>query len=615
LLSGYRSIDGTGNNLVNPDYGAAGTDLLRVGPAAYGDGVSTPAGAGRPSPREISNVVVAQGSAVIFNNRDMSDWIWQWGQFLDHDMDLTPQPGNPPEPLNVPVPAGDPFFDPNNTGTQVIAFDRSVFDPKTGTGTDNPRQQPNVDTAFIDASMVYGSDPVRANLLRTHEGGHLLTSPGDLLPLNNATYFGAAAPLPNANSGPFPDDQLYVAGDVRANENIGLTAVQTLFVREHNQLADQLHRDHPSWGDERLYQEARKIVGAEVEAITYNEFLPALLGPDAPSIRGRYDPSVNPGISTEFSTAAFRIGHTLLSNQVLRIENDGQPDPRGPLSLADSFFDPPLLTDGHDLNVLLKGLASQKAEEIDNKLVDAVRNFLFGPPGAGGFDLASLNIQRGRDHGLPDYNTTRAAFGLPRVTSFAEITSNETVQTELASLYGSVDNIDLWVGGLAEDHLRGSSVGPLFTAIMVDQFTRVRDGDRFFFENDPSFSSEEKRELERTTLADVIRRNSGISNIQDNVFFVQGEDDEGHAGPGAGGVTGLSATGPLAQGAGFISSHDLSLSSAIGAGSSSLGPAASVAVDIGAVSGALGSFRVYIGDPVVAPGSFRVQGPRVTASP
>jgi hypothetical protein len=556
LDASWRSIDGTGNNLANPDYGGAGTDLLRVTPAAYDDGVSTPAGADRPGPREISNVIVAQGSDVIFNNRNLSDWIWQWGQVLDHDMDLTPQPGNPAEHLDIPVPAGDPFFDPNNTGTVVIGFDRSVFDPATGTGTDNPRQQPNVDTAFIDASMVYGSDSVRADLLRTHVGGHLLTSPGNLLPFNNATYFGSAAPLSNANSGPFSADQLYVAGDVRANEQIGLTAIHTLLVREHNRLADQLHHEHPGWGDEQLYQEARKTVGAEVEAITYNEFLPALLGRHAPSIRGHYSESIDPGITTEFSTAAFRIGHTLLSNQILRIENNGHPDPRGPISLADSFFDPVLLTSGQDLNVILKGLASQKAEEIDNKIVDGVRNFLFGPPGAGGFDLASLNIQRGRDHGLSDYNTTRAAFGLPRVTSFAQITSNVTVQNELASLYGSVDNIDLWVGGLAEDHLRGSSVGPLFTAIMVDQFTRLRDGDRFFFENDPSFSSQEKRQLERTTLADIIRRNTGIRNIQDNVFFVPGGDDEGDRDPTASGAAGGGTPATLEHAAVLLAGND-----------------------------------------------------------
>ena len=527
LLSGvYRTIDGTGNNLANPDWGAANTDLLRIAPAAFGDGISDMAGANRPSPREISNAVAAQTDAIL-NNRHMSDWVWQWGQFLDHDLDLTPQPGDPPEHTNISVPIGDPFFDPNGTGTQIIAFDRSVFDPATGTGLDNPRQQPNVLTSYIDGSQVYGSDSVRADALRTHVGGRLETSPGDLLPFNSATYFGELAPLPNANSGPFSADQLYVAGDVRANENIGLTAVQTLFMREHNRLAGILASRHPDWNDETLYQEARKIVGAEIEVITYKEFLPALMGRYAPSLDGHYDPTINASVATEFSTAGFRVGHTLLSNQILRIQNNGRPDPRGPVSLADSFFNNPLLTSGTDLNVLLKGLASQQAEEIDTQLVDGVRNFLFGPPGAGGFDLASLNIQRGRDHGLSDYNTTRVAYGLSPVQSFADITSNADLQGALAAEYGSVDNIDLWVGSLAEDHLPGSSIGPMLTAIFQDQFTRLRDGDRFYFEFDPSFSRSEINMLKRTTLADVIRRNTGITRLQSNVFFFARGDSPG----------------------------------------------------------------------------------------
>ncbi len=528
----FRTVDGTGNNLAHADWGAANTDLMRLAPAAYSNSISTMAGADRPSPRAISNAIDAQSGNVL-NNRRMSDWVWQWGQFLDHDIDLTPTPGNPIEEADVPVPLGDPYFDPFNTGTQTLPFQRSQYDPATGTGAGNPRQQPNVITSYIDGSQVYGSDPVRAAALRTFHGGKLKTSPGDLLPLNNSTYFGDQAPLPNANEGIFPDDQLYVAGDVRANENIGLTAVQTLFMREHNSWCDVLAALHPNWDDETLYQWARKIVGAEIEAITYNEFLPAIMGSYAPSINGHYDSTVNASIATEFSTAGFRVGHTMLSNQILRVKNNGRPDPRGPISLADSFFNPPLLTNGRDLNVILKGLASQPAEEIDNQLVDGVRNFLFGPPGSGGMDLASLNIQRGRDHGLSDYNTTRAAYGLPRVHSFADITSNPDLQQALQTEYGSVDNIDLWVGALAEDHLPGSSLGALETAIFRDQFTRLRDGDRFYFENDPSFSGFDIAILKQTTLADIIRRNSGITHLQRDVFMFQGHDT-GDSGSGQG---------------------------------------------------------------------------------
>src|SRR6185295_549731 len=132
---------------------------------------------------------------------------------------------------------------------------------------------------------------------------------------------------------------------------------------------------------------------------------------------------------------------------------------------------------------VLKYLASDPSSEVDTKVVNSVRNFLFGPPGAGGLDLASLNIQRGRDHGLADYNSTRAAYGLKKVTSFDQITSDPVLAGKLKDLYGSVDNVDLWVGGLAEDHVRGGSLGPTFRRILIDQFTRTRDGDRFWFEN------------------------------------------------------------------------------------------------------------------------------------
>jgi hypothetical protein len=81
-----------------------------------------------------------------------------------------------------------------------------------------------------------------------------------------------------------------------------------------------------------------------------------------------------------------------------------------------------------------------------------------------------------------------------------------------------VDDIDLWVGGLAEDHLDGTTLGETFHTILVDQFTRLRDGDRFWYEN--VFAGDVIDQLETTTLADVIERNSGVYGLQDNVFFV-----------------------------------------------------------------------------------------------
>src|SRR5262249_41470400 len=168
---------------------------------------------------------------------------------------------------------------------------------------------------------------------------------------------------------------------------------------------------------------------------------------------------------------------------------------------------------------ILKYLVTDPSSEIDNTIVGSVRNFLFGPPGAGGFDLASLNIQRGRDHGLADYNTIRAAYGLPRVTSFGQITRNPDLAARLRNLYGNVNNIDAWVGALAEDHVGGGSTGPLLRRVLTDQFERLRQGDRYWYTR--IFPGPQLRDLENTTLADVIRRNTAISNLQRNVCFLR----------------------------------------------------------------------------------------------
>jgi len=377
--------------------------------------------------------------------------------------------------------------------------------------TPNPRQQRTQISAYLDGSVIYGSDTTRATALRSFQGGALKTSAGNLPPLN-------AAGLANANDAHlFPDSELFLAGDVRANENVELTAIHALFVREHNQIASAIAAANPSLNDEQIFQLARRIVVAELQVITYNEFLPALLGPNTLRPYFGYNPDVNPGIATEFSTAAFRIGHTLVNDDVEFLDNDAN-EIQDALSLAQAFFNPAALkATGPD--PILKYLATDNAREVDTQIVSDLRNFLFGPPGAGGFDLASLNIQRGRDHGLADYNGTRVAYGLPRVTSFTQITSNPDLQAKLFSLYGNVDSIDLWVGGLAEDHLSGSSVGPTFQKIIADQFARVRDGDRFWYER--IFSGPQLQALQQTRLSDVIRRNTSITKLQDNVFFFQ----------------------------------------------------------------------------------------------
>ncbi len=503
-LAEYRSIDGTGNNIANPTWGTTNSALLRRTPAYYADGLSTPPGP-FPSPRAISDAVVYQTSLTV-NTSGLSDMVWQWGQFLDHDLDRTPVQGSL-EPFNVDVPMGDPFFDPASTGTQLIYLQRS----KHNTG--GVRQQMNTVPSYIDASMVYGPDVARATELRTLDGtGRLKTSDGNLMP-HNVNHL--------TNDPDKNDTTFFLAGDIRSNEVITLTAIHTLFVREHNYRADSIRAANPTFTDEQIYQLARAIVGAEIQIITYKEFLPALLAPGTIAPYTGYNPNVNAGVETMFSTASFRLGHTLLSPQFLRIEANGNTIPQGNILMRNAFFTPAHLVNEGGIDPLLRGLCIQPAQEVDPYIVDDVRNFCYGPPGAGGFDLASLNIQRGRDHGLPRYNQARRDLGLAAKTSFADVSSNPVVQARLATAYASVEDIDIWLGGLCEDRLPGSVLGELITNVLKDEFERARDGDRFWYQN--YLPAPLVAELEAQTLSDILRRNTGIGHeISNDAFHTLG---------------------------------------------------------------------------------------------
>ena len=527
--SEFRTISGYGNNARNPEWGAAEIPFLRRTTVDYGDGVDSPSGENRPNPRDISNAVCAQEEDTP-GARRASDFVWQWGQFLDHDITLTPT-NDLIEPFNVPIPAGDPFFDPQGTGQQEMALDRSFSEI-----VDGIRQQVNEITAYVDASNVYGSDQERADALRLEDGtGRLAVSEGDLLPFNTEG-------LPNAPSANAPN--FFLAGDFRANEQVGLTAMHTIFVREHNYWAELVGRSNSSLSGDQIYEIARALVGAEMQAITYNEFLPVLLGRDAiPKYRG-YRADLNPGITNVFATASYRFGHSMLSSELLRLDRRMREIREGHLDLASAFFSPSRIVDEGGIDPILRGLSYQRAQRIDTQLVDDVRNFLFGPPGAGGFDLATLNIQRGRDHGLPGYNEVRRNFGLRPVRSFRDITPDREVREKLESVYDSVEDIDVWVGGLAEPPFRGGLVGETVHVILREQFLRLRDGDRFWYQNhlDETLQSM----IEKQTLARIIERNTKIrSELTDDPWMASERPAEMMGGPGGrGGGPGGPGGGP-----------------------------------------------------------------------
>ncbi len=540
--SGVEPITGAGNNVANPTWGQAGTDLLRLTPAQYANGINSPSLPQDASARLTSNIVNNQADPAdpsqeinTVDQNSLSDFGYAFGQFIDHDLDLT-QGNGASDP--IPVPVGDPIGGTNDT---PLAFQRSATDPSTGTSTSNPLQNPTSVTSYLDLSQVYGSDVATDNALRTFSGGQMKTSPGGLPPLDNSTYFTAtqlaqinASVGGMANDGPLPESQMFVTGDTRGNENLELTALQTLFLDNHNRIAAQLQKANPNWTDQQLFDEARKLNVAEYQSIIYNEWIPAVLGSNAlPAYKG-YNPNVNATIADEFSTVAFRFGHSLLSGEIERQGNNGQ-DVADSVPLEQDFFDPNLLTGqgqatttdpltgltSTSIGAVLKGDADGNSQASDVETINEVRDELFNEvvPGVGyGQDLIALDIQRARDQGIGSYNEVRQALGLKPVTSFAQITSNVTVQQELQQAYGNVNNIDAFEGGLAEDHVPGSDVGQLFQTIMVNQFARLRDGDRFFYLNQKFTPAEQAILNQGNTLAKMIEANTNITNLQSDVF-------------------------------------------------------------------------------------------------
>ncbi|MFE7077804.1 peroxidase family protein [Streptomyces sp. NPDC057620] len=507
----YRSVTGYGNNLSHPGRGAAGSVFLRRTPIGYADGVSAPAGAARPSARVVSNIVCKQETGTL-NAQRLTDLTWMWGQFLNHEFNLIAA-ADPLETMGIPVPADDPAFPP---GSQ-IPLTRSAYDPSTGRGRRKPRQQLNSFGSYIDGSPVYGSDEGRAAALRAIRNlgpvaaysSALKTgtgADGPVMPLNAAGLF-------NQTVGPAAG--FFLAGDERANTGYGLMSIHTLFVREHNRLAALIAAERPTASAEEVFQHARKWVGALIGSITFQEFVPAILGPDAIGAYDGYDPHTDATMSAEFATFGFRFGHSMLSPDLIIVDNDGQvlqsvPHEQALLNIG--------IVNKYGVGPVLKGFASQIMQEIDVSVIEAMRSIRF--PGAPPLDLVAVDIQRARDHGIADYNQCRTAYGLPPLRTFGDVTPDPVVQAKLAAAYGELRFLDPLIGGLAEPHVPGTAFGPLLTAVIIEQLTRTRAGDRLWFENDPALTAGEVAEIKSTRMSDVIKRNTQITHLQDDVFHL-----------------------------------------------------------------------------------------------
>ena len=512
----YRTYDGSCNNTTDiskANWGATEIPFKRVIPAVYSeaDPLNGMGGEGRMNPREVSNLLCDLGAENKLNHYELSAFCYTWGQFIDHDITLTPVSD---ELEMIAVPPGDEITSP-------IMFTRSEPIEGTGAGSEVAREQYNAISAWIDGSGVYGSDAYRVARLRTFIDGKLRTSEGNLLPYNTDTDEKDGTPEIDEHVRMAEDvdhlgnpNVVFVAGDIRANEQCGLTVLHTLFVREHNRICDELI-EQGFEGDEHIYQQARMRVGAIIQSITYNEFLPAL-GIKLENYSG-YKSTVKPDITNVFATAAYRLGHTMVSGVLYKGEDGHLTGTMEEIKLRDAFFNPSLIAD-HGIETFLKGLSLQQQEEVDNFIVEELRTFLFMEETGPGLDLAALNIQRGRDHGLADYNAYRKHYLGTAATSFEDINSDSDLMDILQEAYPDINDIDPWVGFLMEEHEPGMPLGPTLTAIIKKQFRDLRNADYYFYLNHPELSQEDRIAIENTTLADVIERNTDLKLMQRSLF-------------------------------------------------------------------------------------------------
>ncbi|KAL1518075.1 hypothetical protein ABEB36_001755 [Hypothenemus hampei] len=550
--SKYRTNDGRCNNLQHPTWGSSLTGFRRVLKPIYEDGFGKPIGwdkgrlyngFAKPSSRKLSTTLISTNR--ITPDQEITHMVMQWGQFLDHDLDhalpsvsseswdgidckKTCKYAAPCYPMDVPE------DDPRISNRRCIDFVRTSAICGSGMtsilfGTPQHREQINQLTSFIDGSMIYGYSDELAREVRDLDAplgrlkeGPIFQGKKPLLP-----YATGQAGMDCRRNLSESDVNCFLAGDIRANEQAGLTAMHTLWMREHNRLAKELRYLNPHWDSDMLYQEARKIVGAAIQHITYKHWLVFIVGENGVKELGdyhEYDPQLHPSISNVFATAALRFGHTLINPVLHRLDGNFNEIREGHLPLHKAFFSPWRIVEEGGIDPLLRGMfvTPSKKKMPQENLNTELTERLFQTAHAVALDLAAMNIHRSRDHALPGYVAFRDFCNMRKVTSFDDLSeeiSDSIVRQKLQLLYGHVENIDIFVGGILEDPVQGGRVGPLFKCLLLEQFTRLRNGDRFWYENPSVFKPEQLVQIKQYSLARVLCDNGdNITKVTRDVF-------------------------------------------------------------------------------------------------
>ncbi|KAK4812380.1 hypothetical protein QYF61_018830, partial [Mycteria americana] len=318
-------------------------------------------------------------------------------------------------------------------------------------------------------------------------------------------------------------------GDSRANEMLEQACMHTLFVREHNRLARGLKRLNPHWNGKKLYQEARKILGAMIQIITYRDYLPLPLATSfqrlIPHYWG-YNESVDPQISNVF-TLAFCFAHASVPPTLDHLNLNYKP--RGPkIQLRNAAFAVWRIVKevavAGGIDPFLQSLMANQAKLMTQQqmVVDELQDRMSEQVERIGFDLSVLNMQRSRDHGLPGYNSWRQFCGLSQpsgLKTLVRVLRNHGLAKKFIWLYGTQKNIDIWIGALAEPIVNGGRGGPLMACLIGTQFRNVSDGDRFWWENRGVFTPWQCSSLAKISLSRIICDNTHMSKVPRHTFW------------------------------------------------------------------------------------------------
>uniref|UniRef100_A0A8C3VFM0 NAD(P)H oxidase (H2O2-forming) n=1 Tax=Catharus ustulatus TaxID=91951 RepID=A0A8C3VFM0_CATUS len=526
-----QRYDGWYNNLMHHSYGSVGESrLLRLLPANYADGVYQALQEPHvPNARQLSNAV-ARGPSGLPSRRNITVLAVFFGFHVLLDMLETEKPGCPAEFLNIHIPSGDTVFDPASTGDVVLPFQRTRWAAETGQSPNNPRQQTNEMTGWLDGSAIYGPSHSWSDALRSFSGGQLASGPSGSLPrqTDGRVPMWKALDPSTGQGGP---QGIYDLGSAWGNENPFVQAESIAWFRYHNHLAKAMAQEHPDWSDEDLFQHTRKRVIATFQSIVLYEWE---LGPF--SLQPGYCPTgyqqhLDPSLSPEFVAAAGQFLATMVPPGVYKsLHPWGHhfrvvgllsvlPHARGIICSCYSSQSPGL-SQAEDVDNLLLGMSSQIAEQEDNIIVEDLQDYWYGPVKYSRTDYVASWVQRGRDFGLPTYNQVRQRFGLEPLQNWSNLAPHLEPQVlqKVADLYANnMARLELLPGGMLEAN------GSLFSTIILEQFLRLRGGDRFWFENTKNglFTEEEIMEIRNTTFHSILTSvtYAQSTDLQPHVFI------------------------------------------------------------------------------------------------